>query len=119
MSYAIAASTLFDGESFLIDHSVIIENDEIVAVVPTPELPGDMECRKLTPGILAPGFIDIQVNGGGGIMLNNVPSRDGVDTMTQGHRPTGTTSMMPTVISDTREVQQAAGAAPYGSSSMT
>ena len=58
MSYAISASTVFDGDSFLVDHSAIIENENIVALIPTPELPDDMECRKLTRGILAPGFID-------------------------------------------------------------
>lgn len=107
MSYAIAASKLFDGDRFLDDHSVIIEKEQISRVLPTAELPPNLVPPQFAGGILAPGFIDIQVNGGGGVMLNNLPRRSTIDQMTSGHRPTGTTGMMPTLISDSRETQQA------------
>ncbi|MEH6571086.1 MAG: N-acetylglucosamine-6-phosphate deacetylase [Halioglobus sp.] len=107
MIYAIKAQTIFDGDRLLEDHAVIIEDRHIVQVMPGHELPLALEIRDLGAGILAPGFIDIQVNGGGGVMLNNAPSRDSVDVITAGHRPTGTTSMMPTLISDSRSNQQA------------
>ncbi|MEH6519480.1 MAG: N-acetylglucosamine-6-phosphate deacetylase, partial [Halioglobus sp.] len=107
MNYAITAPTLFDGHTFHTDHCVVIEGERITEVLPTEKLPNGMERQVLTEGILAPGFIDIQVNGGGGVMLNNTATREGVDQMARGHRPYGTTSMMPTLISDTREVQQA------------
>ena len=107
MRHAIAAGAVFDGDRFLDDHSVIIEDDRIIRVLASADLPQHLETRKLEGGILAPGFVDIQVNGGGGVMLNNLPSRSTVDQMTSGHRPTGTTGMMPTLISDSREKQQA------------
>ena len=108
MIHAIAARTVFNGEEFLDDHSVVFEGEKISAVCPTANLPDGIETIHLAAGILAPGFIDIQVNGGGGALLNNVPDRSGVDTITAGHRPTGTTGMMPTVISDTPQRQRSA-----------
>ena len=107
MNYAIKAQTIFDGDRLLEDHAVIIEDRRIVQVMPGHELPQALEIHDLGEGILAPGFIDIQVNGGGGVMLNNAPCRESVDVITAGHRPTGTTSMMPTLISDSRPNQQA------------
>jgi len=107
MNYAIEAETIFDGEQLLKEHAVVVEDGNVAQVLPGNELPGSLEVTRLGSGILAPGFIDVQVNGGGGVMLNNAPSVESVDTMTAGHRPTGTTGMMPTLISDTRENQQA------------
>jgi N-acetylglucosamine-6-phosphate deacetylase len=86
---------------------VVIEGERIIEVLATGKLAAGMERQTLTEGILAPGFIDIQVNGGGGVMLNNTATREGVDQIARAHRPTGTTGMMPTLISDSREVQQA------------
>jgi len=57
----------------------------------------------MPPGtILAPGFIDLQVNGGGGILLNDQPTPDAMRAIAQAHRGYGTTSCLPTLISDTR-----------------
>ncbi len=107
MNYAIQAKTLFDGDQFLDEYAVIVEENTIVQVLPSSELPDSLKRTILKEGIFAPGFIDIQVNGGGGVMLNNAPCRESVDTITAGHRPSGTTGMMPTLISDTRDNQQA------------
>ena len=60
------------------------------------ELPAD--------AILAPGFIDIQVNGGGGVLLNEEPTEAGVRRIAQAHRRTGTTGCLPTLITDRTEV---------------
>ena len=60
------------------------------------ELPAD--------AILAPGFIDIQVNGGGGVLLNEEPTEAGVRRIAQAHRQTGTTGCLPTLITDRTEV---------------
>ncbi len=103
MKYAIQAPLVFDGEALLKDHSVVIENSSICSLSPSSDLPQDLEIRTLDRGILAPGFIDIQVNGGGGVMLNVDPCKENVDIMVAAHRPTGTTAMMPTMISDTPE----------------
>jgi len=62
--------------------------------------------------ILAPGFIDVQVNGGGGVLLNDRPTEEGVRVIVEAHRKSGTTSCLPTLITDRIEVleQLAAGA---------
>jgi N-acetylglucosamine-6-phosphate deacetylase len=108
MTIALTASAVFDGSAFLHDHSIIIDGENIAGVCPSSTVPEGLEHITLGEGVLAPGLIDLQVNGGGGTMLNNMPTRAGVDTMVAGHRATGTTAMMPTVISDTPEVQRAA-----------
>jgi N-acetylglucosamine-6-phosphate deacetylase len=107
MKSAIQAQTLFDGDCLLANHSVIIENGHVIRVLPNAELPDDIDRQVLGAGILAPGFIDVQVNGGGGVMFNNLPHRTAVDRMTTAHRAYGTTGMMPTLISDTHRVRQA------------
>jgi N-acetylglucosamine-6-phosphate deacetylase len=54
--------------------------------------------------ILAPGFIDIQVNGGGGVLLNDQPTEAGVRRIVEAHRSAGTTGCLPTLITDRSEV---------------
>jgi N-acetylglucosamine-6-phosphate deacetylase len=61
--------------------------------------------------MLAPGFIDLQVNGGGGILLNDDPTPDAMRAIARAHRRYGTTSCLPTLISDTRAKATAAIAA--------
>ncbi|MBT4521200.1 MAG: N-acetylglucosamine-6-phosphate deacetylase [Halieaceae bacterium] len=107
-NFAIQVQTLFDGESFMQNCGVLIEDGRIIDVLPSAELPENFDIQLMTEGILAPGFVDLQVNGGGGVMLNEVPTQTTVNTMAAAHRTRGTTAMTPTVISDTREVQQAA-----------
>jgi N-acetylglucosamine-6-phosphate deacetylase len=60
---------------------------------------------------LAPGFIDLQVNGGGDILFNDIPSPEGIRAIATAHRRFGTTAMLPTLISDTPEKTRAALAA--------
>jgi N-acetylglucosamine-6-phosphate deacetylase len=106
--FAITAPTVFDGERFLPDHCVIVQGETVVRVLPAGDCPAELDTLVLDSGILAPGLIDLQVNGGGGLMLNNAPVSATVNSMHTAHRATGTTSMLPTLLSDTTEVQQAA-----------
>ena len=106
--FAITAPTVFDGEHFLPEHCVIVRDETVLQVLPVAECPAGLDTLALPQGVLAPGLIDLQVNGGGGLMLNNAPSCDTVNTMATAHRATGTTSMLPTLLSATLEVQQAA-----------
>jgi N-acetylglucosamine-6-phosphate deacetylase len=107
VTYALCGATVFDGDQFLKDHCVIVKDKEIIEVVSSADLPANLKKITLADGILAPGFIDLQVNGGGGVMLNNARGKEGVDTMTAAHRHTGTTSMLPTLTSDTPDRQHA------------
>lgn len=60
------------------------------------------------PGILSPGFIDLQVNGGGGVLFNACPTADGARATARAHRTTGTTALLPTLITDAAEVMERA-----------
>lgn len=110
-AFAISAPSVFDGAQFLPDHCVIIRDGLVTQLLPTLQCPNTVEQLVLTAGILAPGLIDLQVNGGGDVLFNNSPCEETLATMLHAHRATGTTAFMPTVISDTREIQLQAVAA--------
>ncbi len=103
----ITGATVFDGNDFLEDHCVVLDGATITGVLPATDVPTGLATCTLSGGILAPGFIDLQVNGGGGVMLNNEPTRDAVLRIAAAHRACGTTSLLPTVMSDTPERQRA------------
>lgn len=103
MDIALTGARIFTGEAFLDDHAVVIEGARILRVVPTDQL-GATERRELGGGLLAPGFIDVQVNGGGGALLNDEPSVACVRTIAEAHRRFGTVGMLPTVITDAPNV---------------
>ncbi len=82
---------------------VVIEGRRIIGVARQNELSLEgSECVDLDGMILAPGFIDLQVNGGGDILLNDEPSRASLERMVAAHARFGTTSMLPTLISSDR-----------------
>lgn len=103
MALALTGARIFTGEGFLDEHAVVIEGSRIRAVVPRADT-GALERRDLGGGLLAPGFIDVQVNGGGGALLNDDPSVETVRTMATAHRRFGTVGMLPTVITDAPQV---------------
>jgi N-acetylglucosamine-6-phosphate deacetylase len=88
------------------DVCVVIRDDRIAAV--SSEAPADAERIDLDGGLLLPGFIDTQVNGGGGVLFNTAPTVEGIATMAAAHRRFGTTGMVPTLISDSLDVVAAA-----------
>jgi N-acetylglucosamine-6-phosphate deacetylase len=108
MKKALRAKRIFTGDQLLINHAVILDGKIIYDVVPFDEVSHSLDAIDFGDCILAPGFIDVQVNGGGGINLNDTPTADGVITMVEAHRRFGTTGLLPTVITDTPHVQQRA-----------
>ncbi len=110
-AFAISAPSIFDGATFLRDHCIVVRQGSTECVLPMAECPGDLDKVVLTTGTLAPGLIDLQVNGGGDLMFNNAPCEATLAAMLDAHRATGTTAMMPTLISDTRARQEQAVAA--------
>jgi N-acetylglucosamine-6-phosphate deacetylase len=107
--HAVAAGTLFDGTRLHRDGAVVIDGPRIAGIVPTHELSTTMPTCRLPAGAwLAPGFIDIQVNGGGDVLFNDAPTPDGIAQMVAAHRRFGTTAMLPTLISDTPAKMRAA-----------
>lgn len=110
--YAILADRVFDGFGWHQSAAVLIERGRIRGLAPWADVPSDWPQRRLPAGsILAPGFIDLQVNGGGGVLLNDDPSPEAMQAIARAHRRFGTTACLPTLITDTREQTQAAIAA--------
>jgi len=102
MPLALTGARIFDGTHMLEGRAVVIENGRIIAVPQERDLGAGIKRRALT-GLLAPGFIDVQVNGGGGIMFNDMRNVEGLKIMAAAHRKYGTTGLLPTFITDTRE----------------
>jgi N-acetylglucosamine-6-phosphate deacetylase len=88
--------------------AVVIDPPRITGMMVADSLPVHIERRPLKGGLLAAGFIDVQVNGGGGALLNNDPTVDGVRRIAESHRRFGTTGLLPTVITDKQSVIDAA-----------
>jgi N-acetylglucosamine-6-phosphate deacetylase len=98
---ALANARVLLDEGFAEGRVVLVENGRIVAIV----APSDPRCavartRDLAGALLVPGFVDVQVNGGGGVLFNDDPSVDTIRTIARAHRRFGTTSLLPTLISD-------------------
>jgi N-acetylglucosamine-6-phosphate deacetylase len=79
--------------------SVLCENGRILGVVADDAVPRGATRVDLGGDILMPGFIDVQVNGGGGVLFNDTPTVEGLSTIARAHAAFGTTGLMPTVIS--------------------
>ncbi|MGU3399591.1 N-acetylglucosamine-6-phosphate deacetylase [Brucellaceae bacterium D45D] len=105
---AIAGARIFDGERFHDGSALVFSDGKVEAIVPEADLAEAHQVERLNGGILAPGFIDAQVNGGGGRMLNDAPTPETMFVIAEGHRKFGTTSLLPTLITDTMPVRDRA-----------
>jgi N-acetylglucosamine-6-phosphate deacetylase len=88
--------------------AVRLSQGRIAAVGPAPEVAAGADVRDLGGGLLLPGFIDVQVNGGGGSLFNADPSAETIAAIGRAHRRFGTTGFLPTLISDELETVSAA-----------
>jgi N-acetylglucosamine-6-phosphate deacetylase len=110
--HAVLASRVFDGRRWHSEAAVLIADGRIRSVAPWGEVPDGWPQRRLPDGAaLAPGFIDLQVNGGGGVLLNDDPSPETMRAIARAHRRYGVTACLPTLITDARQQTQAAIAA--------
>lgn len=99
MQALVNARVLVDGE-IVAGRAVLIDGSRIAAAVAADCIPADCEIIDVGGGILAPGFIDIQVNGGGDRLFNDDPSIETIAAIGAAHRKFGTTGFLPTLISD-------------------
>lgn len=100
---------IFTGDSLLTSHALISENGRIVEIVPAKEIPTNIDhWVDLQGNTMVPGFIDLQVNGGGGLMFNSDPSVNTIKQMLKGHQKYGTTGIMPTLITTSFEEMEKA-----------
>lgn len=112
MDEALINGQIFTGENLLADHAVIIDGGSIAAIQPQSQLPAHISTtHDLKGATLVPGFIDLQVNGGGGVMLNNAPTVDTIRRIGAAHSRYGTTGFLPTLITDSFEIMREAIAA--------
>jgi N-acetylglucosamine-6-phosphate deacetylase len=99
---AVLAEKIFDGRRWHARAALLREGGRIVAVAPAGDLPADCAREQLPDAaMLVPGFIDLQVNGGGGVLLNDRPTADSMRAIARAHCKLGTTALLPTLITDT------------------
>jgi N-acetylglucosamine-6-phosphate deacetylase len=99
---------LFDGEQLHDDCALAVEGESIQALTRFEDRPRRGEQIDLGGGILAPGFIDWQINGGGGVLFNAEPTVEGIAAIAAAHRRAGVTAFLPTVVTDAPRVLDAA-----------
>ncbi len=109
--YALTNCRIFTGSDVLDNHAVIIDGVNIHAVCPVSELPTGIEIKDLQGANLTPGFIDVQLNGCGGVMFNDEINADALHIMHRANLKAGCTSFLPTFITSSDEKMKLAMAA--------
>lgn len=109
--FALTGARIFDGDDWHEGAALVVRGGLVEAILPTGAIPSDIRVADTGGGMLAPGFIDLQVNGGGGVMLNDHPDVASIETICKAHAPFGTTALLPTLITDTPAITAAAIAA--------
>lgn len=101
MSTAFVNGRVLTHQGFRDDLAVVVEGDRIADLMPHGDAQiGATKTLDLRGAYLLPGFVDCQVNGGGGVLFNNSPDVDALRAIGKAHRRFGTTGWLPTLISD-------------------
>ncbi|EEY39061.1 N-acetylglucosamine-6-phosphate deacetylase [Vibrio mimicus] len=110
--YALTNCKIYTGNDVLVKHAVIINGDKIETICPIESLPSDIKVVDLNGANLSPGFIDLQLNGCGGVMFNDEITAKTIDIMHKANLKSGCTSFLPTLITSSDEnMRQAIAAA--------
>ncbi|XUA18112.1 N-acetylglucosamine-6-phosphate deacetylase [Citrobacter sp. OP27] len=107
--YALTHGRIYTGHEILDDHAMVIANGLIERICPQADLPSGIEQRSLNGAILAPGFIDVQLNGCGGVQFNDSPDAVTVETleiMQKANEKSGCTSYLPTLITSSDDLMK-------------
>ena len=108
MLQAFTAARIFDGERFHDRAAVLVRERRVVGLAERAALPADCPLVDCGAGVLAPGFVDLQVNGGGGALFNDAPTPEAIAVIVAAHRRYGTAGLLPTLITDTDATTRAA-----------
>ena len=111
ISTAIRGARIFDGETWHQGAALLLSEGRVVAIIQDTDIPDGVKVIEAGGGMLVPGFIDLQVNGGGGVMLNDAPTVEGLRTICSAHARFGTTALLPTLITHMPETTAAVIAA--------
>ena len=109
MTRALVNARVLTDDGWRDDLAVVLDGKRIAALLPRtdPQL-GEMPQQDLGGALLLPGFIDVQVNGGGGVLFNEAPTVETIRRIGAAHRRYGATGFLPTLISDDLAVMRAA-----------
>jgi N-acetylglucosamine-6-phosphate deacetylase len=99
MTTAYVHGRILTPDGIVVGRALVCENGRITGVVTEDAVPAAADVVNLNGNTLIPGYIDIQVNGGGGVLFNDDPTVDGLAAIAKAHARFGTTALMPTVIS--------------------
>ncbi|WP_071674049.1 N-acetylglucosamine-6-phosphate deacetylase [Nioella nitratireducens] len=97
---AFQGADIFDGQTRHKDHALVIEAGRVAAMVAVGQLDPAIPVHRLSGGMICPGFVDVQVNGGGGVMLNDAPTLQTLTRIAEAHVRLGATAILPTLITD-------------------
>jgi|TARA_A100001391_G_scaffold11984_1_gene7013 N-acetylglucosamine-6-phosphate deacetylase len=106
--FSLSAPRIFDGNGWHEGRVVLVENGRVKSVVHPADVPSGVAEIDLGHGMLVPGFVDLQVNGAGGVLLNEDRSLEGLRQLCAANFQFGTTALLPTLVTDTREVTRSA-----------
>lgn len=106
-AYWVCPERVFDGITLREGIALRIENGAVAELCAVTQIP-KTAARFSIKGTLTPGFLDVQVNGGGGVLVNHTPTPEGMRAIAAAHRKFGTMALMPTVISDAPDIMEAA-----------
>ncbi|YCI80617.1 N-acetylglucosamine-6-phosphate deacetylase [Enterobacteriaceae bacterium] len=107
--YALTHGRIYTGHDVLDDHAIVIANGLIERICPLADLPAGIEQRNLGGAIIAPGFIDVQLNGCGGVQFNDTAEAVSVETleiMQKANEKSGCTSYLPTLITTSDDLMK-------------
>jgi N-acetylglucosamine-6-phosphate deacetylase len=96
--YALTNCRIFTGDDILENHAVIVDGVQISAICPSDDIPAEITRIDLNGANLSPGFIDLQLNGCGGVMFNDEITADTLQIMHEANLKSGCTSFLPTLI---------------------
>ena len=99
---AITGGRIFDGRDWHDGRSLIVADGRVTAI--SAGIPAGARQVDADGALVVPGFIDLQVNGGGGVMFNDHPTPEGIARIARAHARFGTTKLLPTLITDNRAV---------------
>jgi N-acetylglucosamine-6-phosphate deacetylase len=103
---ALVDATIFTGEAFVEGHALVIRDGKILDIASRSRVPADAVQVSCAGQIIAPGFIDAQVNGGGNVLLNNAPSVDAALKIAAAHQKYGTTRLLLTCFTAGKEISR-------------